>query len=147
MLKQPEGIAAISPIYEMYYSMIHFFFIILILSTLFIMCYVSWTIVYFYLTSFCCLLGIPFAAFSITRQPTVMMYKSFGLQILHLIVIGMICNFAYTTITTTAESDFGLSELIYTTVNALSMAIYYQNDKTYECSLSWIGDYHEKYYC
>ena len=117
-----EGISAISPIYEMYYSMIHFFFIILILSTLFIMCYVSWTIVYFYLTSFCCLLGIPFAAFSITRQPTVMMYKSFGLQILHLIVIGMICNFVYTTITTTAESDFGLSELIYTTVNVLLMA-------------------------
>ena len=85
-----EGIAAISPIYEMYYSMIHFFFIILILSTLFIMCYVSWTIVYFYL--------------------------------LHLIVIGMICNFVYTTITTTAESDFGLSELIYTTVNVLLMA-------------------------
>ena len=51
-----------------------------------------------------------------------MMYKSFGLQILHLIVIGMICNFVYTTITTTAESDFGLSELIYTTVNVLLMA-------------------------
>ena len=39
-----------------------------------------------------------------------------------MIVIGMICNFVYTTITTTAESDFGLSELIYTTVNVLLMA-------------------------
>ncbi len=119
------ALPGISQIFEFYYALIITILIITLLFACYIVCYVSWTIIYFYLTTLCCLIGLPFSAFKITEKQPAMMYKSLGLQALHLTIIAMTFNMMYTYISELSANDVSLSSLLLCMVNIGCLAIFF----------------------
>lgn len=111
------SIPGISFVFELYYLLIICLLTLTLLFAAYIVCYISWTIVFFYLTIFCCLIGLPFSAFKITEKKPAMMYKSLGLQCLHLAIISIVFNMMYTYFTSLDQNDIGIGALILCMVN------------------------------
>lgn len=111
------SIPGISFVFELYYLLILCLLTLTLLFAAYIVCYISWTIVFFYLTIFCCLIGLPFSAFKITEKKPAMMYKSLGLQCLHLAIISIVFNMMYTYFTSLDQNDIGIGALILCMVN------------------------------
>ena len=111
------SIPGISFVFELYYLLILCLLTLTLLFAAYIVCYISWTIVFFYLTIFCCLIGLPFSAFKITEKKPAMMYKSLGLQCLHLSIISIVFNMMYTYFTSLDQNDIGIGALVLCMVN------------------------------
>ncbi len=110
-------IPGISFVFELYYLLIICLLTLTLLFAAYIVCYISWTIVFFYLTILCCLIGLPFSAFKITEKNPAMMYRSLGLQCLHLTIISIVFNMMYTYFTSLDQNDIGIGALILCMVN------------------------------
>lgn len=115
----------ISDIFYYYYALILGIFTLTILFAAYIVCYISWNFVYFYLTTLFCLVGLPFSAFKITKKQPVMMYKSLGLQALHLAVIAVTFNMMYTYMTTLSQNEVGIGSLLYCMVHMGCLAVFF----------------------
>lgn len=111
------SIPGINFVFELYYLLILCLLTLTLLFAAYIVCYISWTIVFFYLTIFCCLIGLPFSAFKITEKKPAMMYKSLGLQCLHLSIISIVFNMMYTYFTSLDQNDIGIGALVLCMVN------------------------------
>lgn len=57
------------------------------------------------------------SAFKITEKKPAMMYKSLGLQCLHLAIISIVFNMMYTYFTSLDQNDIGIGALILCMVN------------------------------
>ena len=115
----------VSDIFYFYYALIMGIFTLTILFAAYIVCYISWNFVYFYLTTLFCLVGLPFSAFKITKKQPAMMYKSLGLQALHLAVIAVAFNMMYTYMTTLSQNEVSLGSLLYCMVNIGCLAVFF----------------------
>lgn len=115
----------ISDIFYFYYALILGIFTITIVFAAYIVCYISWNFVYFYLTTLFCLIGLPFSAFKITKKQPTMMYKSLGLQALHLAVIAVTFNMMYTYMTTLSQNEVSIGSLLYCMVHMGCLAVFF----------------------
>jgi hypothetical protein len=115
----------ISDIFYFYYALILGLFTLTIIFAAYIVCYISWNFVYFYLTTLFCLVGLPFSAFKITEKQPTMMYKSLGLQVLHLAVIAVTFNMMYTYMATLSQNEVSLGSLLYCMVHMGCLAIFF----------------------
>lgn len=120
-----NSIPILSDIFYYYYALIMGIFTLTILFAAYIVCYVSWNFVYFYLTTLFCLVGLPFSAFKITKKQPAMMYKSLGLQVLHLAVIAVTFNMMYTYMTTLSQNEVGIGSLLYCMVHMGCLAVFF----------------------
>ena len=115
----------ISDIFYFYYALILGLFTLTIIFAAYIVCYISWNFVYFYLTTLFCLVGLPFSAFKITKKQPTMMYKSLGLQVLHLAVIAVTFNMMYTYMATLSQNEVSLGSLLYCMVHMGCLAVFF----------------------
>lgn len=115
----------VSDIFYYYYALIMGIFTLTILFAAYIVCYISWNFVYFYLTTLFCLVGLPFSAFKITKKQPAMMYKSLGLQALHLAVIAVTFNMMYTYMTTLSQNEVSIGSLLYCMVHMGCLAVFF----------------------
>ena len=115
----------ISDIFYFYYALILGLFTLTIIFAAYIVCYISWNFVYFYLTTLFCLVGLPFSAFKITEKQPTMMYKSLGLQVLHLAVIAVTFNMMYTYMATLSQNEVSLGSLLYCMVHMGCLAVFF----------------------
>lgn len=115
----------ISDIFYFYYALILGLFTLTIIFAAYIVCYISWNFVYFYLTTLFCLVGLPFSAFKITEKQPTMMYKSLGLQVLHLAVIAVTFNMMYTYMATLSQNEVSLDSLLYCMVHMGCLAVFF----------------------
>lgn len=115
----------ISDIFYFYYALILGLFTLTIIFAAYIICYISWNFVYFYLTTLFCLVGLPFSAFKITEKQPTMMYKSLGLQVLHLAVIAVTFNMMYTYMATLSQNEVSLGSLLYCMVHMGCLAVFF----------------------
>ena len=115
----------ISDIFYFYYAFILGIFTLTIIFAAYIVCYISWYFVYFYLTTLFCLVGLPFSAFKITKKQPALMYKSLGLQSLHLVVIALIFNMMYTYMTALSQNEVSIGSLLYCMVNMGCLAVFF----------------------
>lgn len=115
----------ISDIFYFYYALILGLFTLTIIFAAYIVCYISWNFVYFYLTTLFCLVGLPFSAFKITEKQPTMMYKSLGLQVLHLAVIAVTFNMIYTYMATLSQNEVSLGSLLYCMVHMGCLAVFF----------------------
>lgn len=120
-----NSIPIFSEIFYYYYALIMGIFTLTILFAAYIVCYISWNFVYFYLTTLFCLVGLPFSAFKITKKQPAMMYKSLGLQALHLAVIAVTFNMMYTYMTTLSQNEVSLGSLLYCMVHMGCLAVFF----------------------
>lgn len=120
-----NSIPILSDIFYYYYALIMGIFTITILFAAYIVCYISWNFVYFYLTTLFCLVGLPFSAFKITKKQPAMMYRSLGLQVLHLAVIAVTFNMMYTYMTTLSQNEVGIGSLLYCMVHMGCLAVFF----------------------
>lgn len=120
-----NSIPILSDIFYYYYALIMGIFTLTILFAAYIVCYISWNFVYFYLTTLFCLVGLPFSAFKITKKQPAMMYKSLGLQVLHLAVIAVTFNMMYTYMTTLSQNEVGIGSLLYCMVHMGCLAVFF----------------------
>lgn len=120
-----NSIPILSDIFYYYYALIMGIFTLTILFAAYIVCYISWNFVYFYLTTLFCLVGLPFSAFKITKKQPAMMYKSLGLQALHLAVIAVTFNMMYTYMTTLSQNEVGIGSLLYCMVHMGCLAVFF----------------------
>lgn len=120
-----NSIPILSDIFYYYYALIMGIFTLTILFAAYIVCYISWNFVYFYLTTLFCLVGLPFSAFKITKKQPAMMYKSLGLQALHLAVIAITFNMMYTYMTTLSQNEVGIGSLLYCMVHMGCLAVFF----------------------
>lgn len=115
----------ISDIFYFYYALILGLFTLTIIFAAYIVCYISWNFVYFYLTTLFCLVGLPFSAFKLTEKQPTMMYKSLGLQVLHLAVIAVTFNMMYTYMATLSQNEVSLGSLLYCMVHMVCLAVFF----------------------
>lgn len=115
----------ISDIFYFYYALILGLFTFTIIFAAYIVCYISWNFVYFYLTTLFCLVGLPFSAFKLTEKQPTMMYKSLGLQVLHLAVIAVTFNMMYTYMATLSQNEVSLGSLLYCMVHMGCLAVFF----------------------
>lgn len=115
----------ISDIFYFYYALILGLFTLTIIFAAYIVCYISWNFVYFYLTTLFCLVGLPFSAFKLTEKQPTMMYKSLGLQVLHLAVIAVTFNMMYTYMATLSQNEVSLGSLLYCMVHMGCLAVFF----------------------
>ena len=115
----------ISDIFYFYYALILGLFTLTIIFAAYIVCYISWNFVYFYLTTLFCLVGLSFSAFKITKKQPTMMYKSLGLQVLHLAVIAVTFNMMYTYMATLSQNELSLGSLLYCMVHMGCLAVFF----------------------
>ena len=120
-----NSIPILSDIFYYYYALIMGIFTLTILFAAYIVCYISWNFVYFYLTTLFCLVGLPFSAFKITKKQPAMMYKSLGLQVLHLAIIAVTFNMMYTYMTTLSQNEVGIGSLLYCMVHMGCLAVFF----------------------